>query len=108
MGDLSNAVKLMRSTDFRDLIQAGTVFQAREVFAEVPTTTNHANRLNMAKQIIASPDLVADRMANIIACDQSVASIAPDGDLAGLTDELLVGKIAEVWDPVATTYFPAA
>lgn len=101
--ELHNAVALMRDNDMRDLVQAATVYQSRLVVTEADTIGSHANRLNMAKQVLAQPGLIADRVLNIIVCDPAVAGL---GDTAAeIPESTIIAKVAEVWTPIANLYY---
>lgn len=106
MSNLTNALGLIRDSDFQDAVMIGMVFQARVVFTESAATPSHENRLSMAKAVISNPGVYADRMKNVIAADPDVASLGMDAE--SIPEATLIAKIAAVWTIFADNFFAPA
>ena len=103
MSKYQNALSLIRSNEFLDMIMVGMVFQAREVFIEPTNTPEHEARLRMAQAVFGNPSVASDRMKNVIASDPEIAALG--GEASDIPEELLDEKIAGVWTPFALTFF---
>lgn len=103
---IKNAVTLVNDQAFRDWIMVGMIFQAKAVVAEDPATANHTLRLQFAQDILVEPDNsnFIRRMQNIIAVDTDV-NIFTGVDAGGITQPLILSKIAFYWNSIANLIY---
>ena len=102
---LSNAVTLMKDSEFRDWCVAAGAFQARAVVTEPLNTADHAVRLRLASDVLQNPYVLADRLVTVMATDTAIAEA---GDNVNALDQtVFLNKVAQVWTPLAKLLYPA-
>lgn len=101
--ELANATVLMKDGDFRLWCLAASAYQARVVLTEDPSTPDHDVRMRLAKDVINNPEVIVDKVVNIIATDPQVAG--QGSTVAAIGQPLMLNKIAEIWTPLAEVSF---
>ena len=106
--ELSNAVALMRSSDFRDWVMAAACYQASVVLTGTGQTTASKALASDALLNPTGPHL--NRLVGVLATRTQIASIGTEvGEGAGQVGQtLLLGQIAAVWAPLAAVMYPTA
>ena len=78
---------------------AAGAYQARIVVTEPASTTDHDIRLQLAQNVLTSPNIVVDRLVTIVGTDPDVASKGNTPELVG--EALVLSKVADVWTTLA-------
>ena len=92
---------------FRQRIQSLLVQQAASVYAEDPSTANHAQRISYAKQVFQNPGGMASAAAAVIAnrtnlIASSVTYNFVDGRIqTDATDDAIASQLASDWNLLA-------
>lgn len=102
--ELPNAVALMRDVDFRDWLMAAGAYQARVVLGEPAATPDHAVRVKLAQDVLMSPEMLLDRLVNVVATDPEVAGRGVTPAVVG--QPLILQKVADIWTSLARLSFP--
>lgn len=96
----SNQYALSANGAFRQQVAVAAVSTAEVVIAEINTTTDHANRLALAQQVLFAPDLWAGRMAlAVIEANSNVAAAAPNP--GSVVDADVFAAMASIWNSFA-------
>jgi hypothetical protein len=70
---------------------------AQAVLIENPATTNHASRVNYARQVSGNPSTVtSNSIAWAVVCDMATGT--------GSNDQLILDRIAALWDSLSTGF----
>jgi len=99
MGVLDNAAKLIKDATFLDQCMAAAAYQARLVVLEDPTTPDHQIRMDLAQNVILSPENYRTRFAIYLATDPAVSSKGATAAL--VTEATIIDKTAAIWTTVA-------
>jgi len=97
--ELANATVLMRDADFRLWCLAASAYQARIVLTEPINTPDHDVRMRLAKDVINNPEVIVDKVVNIIATDPQIATLGQN--VTAIGQAAMLSKIAEIWTPLA-------
>lgn len=101
MGALQNAVTFYRSEEFKDVIMAGMLYRASEIF-NTPALNGTPTRA-LADLILDNPAAVWDRFVSLCAASVEIAS--PYTTVAAIPDSVVISKITAVWNTIAGSYF---
>jgi len=100
MGAVANAAMLIGSAQWRDLVTAATLYQAREVLSgAVDETPLGQRRRELARQTLASPGTTVQYMIPLIA---TLPEIATSATTVGAVNEgALLTAVAGMWNALA-------
>lgn len=104
MGALANAALLMNDPNMEALAKAAVIFQASNVIVEPDTVANHAQRRQLAIQVLNDPNFILGNVVNLLS---ATSAIATQSGLPGqLTEKSITDRVAEIWTTLATLVFP--
>lgn len=88
--------------NFRQQVASAIVSTAEVVVGEPGATTNHANRLALAQDVLVNHDTWAQRMAlAVIEANTSIANTAPNGPAQ---DADVFSAVSSIWNVYADAH----
>ena len=103
MGALRDGASLAYDPEFRRVCAAGAAYVASEVLNEPESTSDHAVRDFLARQVIRNPEGFERHFAWICAVSSAIYTLGPE-----LTDQhetAIIQRITALWTFVAKFYY---
>lgn len=104
MGALANAAALRVEPVFKDWVETACAYVARLVLMEATTTTDHAFRVRLAREVAVTPSMISPIVMTAVATDPEVATKGSTAAVIG--EQMVIDKVQAVWTTIAKLYFP--
>lgn len=105
--EIPNAVNLTKDPDFRDWVRVAALYQARvSLTGDTPATPSAAQRARLSGEVLGNPFTRLEIIVKILASDPEICGVANPTVGNGITQTLLIQKMAGFWTPLAVHLFP--
>lgn len=101
--EVPNAVALRKDPEWKEWVLVAAAYQARVVILEPADTPNHEIRMKMAREVAFTPESIFGVLLTVVSTDPAVCS--KGSTAAQVTQQTLLGKVEEVWTPLANLLY---